>query len=215
MIPVSEDINCYKNIFELNTPFVFVERKLEGTNCNSVITHSYDSISQIIDHLVDLGHKKIAYIGREKDLLHHKIRFSSFADSMKGHNLNLKDEYVIYGTNYRFRDGYEDMSKLLELENKPTAVLVFNDVLAIGAMQAIKDKGYKIPGDFSVIGFDNIEISNYTEPPLTSVTTMKEQISKVAFDLLINKINKKSTKKKHVFIKTEVVMRKSTGPVKQ
>jgi len=215
MIPVSEDIKCYRNIFELDTPFVFVERKLEGTNCNSVMSFSQDSIAQVIDHLVSLGHKKIAYIGREKDLLHHKIRFNSFADSMKRHNLELKEEYIIYGANYRFKDGYEDMSKLLDVKDQPTAVLVFNDVLAIGAIQAIKDRGYKVPGDFSIVGFDNIEIGNYIEPSLTSITTMKEQISKVAFDLLINKINNKNIRKKHVFIKTEVVMRKSTGAAKK
>ena len=212
MIPVSEDIKCYRNIFELNTPFVFVERKIEGINCDSVITHSYDSISQIIDHLVGLGHKKIAYIGREKELLHSRIRFDGFKECIRKNNLDFNEEYIIYGNSFKFRNGYEDMLKLLELKDKPTAVLVFNDVLAIGAMQAIKDKGYKIPEDFSVVGFDNIEISNYTEPPLTSITTNKEEVAKVAFNLLINKISKKSVRKKNVFIRTEVVMRKSTGP---
>ena len=215
MIPASEDINCYKKIFEHKIPIVFIERKINGINCESVISDSYDTISQVVDYLVDLGHKKIAYIGREKELFHSKRRFKAYVDSIKRNNLPLVREFIIFRTtNFRYQEGCSDMMQLLDLEDKPTAVLVFDDVLAIGAIKAIKDRGYKVPEDFSVVGFDDIEIDKFIEPQLTSITTMKKEISRTAFNLLINKINKKNIRKKQVFIKTKLVIRGSTGKAK-
>ena len=214
MIPASEETKYYKKIFEYDVPVVLVERKIDGIDWDSVITDSYDSMTQSIDHLVKLGHKKIAYIGREKDLVHSRLRFEGFKDAIKRNKLKINEEFIIHGAGFKFSDGYEDMLKLLNLKDQPTAVLVFSDVIAIGAMRAIQDKGYRIPDDFSVVGFDNIEIDNFTYPKLTSVTTMKEELSKITFKLLINRINRKKIKKKEVLIKTELVIRESTGRAK-
>lgn len=215
MIAASEDRDCYKKIFDYDIPIVLIDRKIKGINCDTVITDTHNAMSQVIDRLVELGHKKIAYIGREKDLFHSQRRFMCFLDSLKRNKIQINEDFIINGTTgFRFIDGYKDMVKLLDLKNKPTAVLAFNDVLAIGAIRAIEDRGYKVPDDFSIVGFDDIEIGNFFKPKLTSITTMKEEISRAAFNLLINRINKINKRNKQIFVKADLIIRESIGKAK-
>ena len=100
------------------------------------------------------------------------------------------------------------------MDNRPTAIITFLDILAIGAIRAIKDYKLEIPNDISVIGVDNILIDNFLETTLTSLSCQKEKISKTAFDLLLNRINGDKSNNKNIVLPRKLIIRESIGRVK-
>jgi LacI family transcriptional regulator len=214
MISSSEDKEVYKEVANLNIPVVLVERKREQLEFDSVTTDSYGSMIGVMDYLVKLGHKRIAFISRENNLFHGIMRFEGYIKGLKKHNLKYDENYTFNDHGLSFKDGYEAMEKLLKLKVKPTAIIAYNDVIAIGVMRAIKENNFKIPEDFSVISFDNIEIDSYLYVTLTSVGIDIKKIAESSFKLLKEKILKRRMKVKNIVIPAELHIRESTCSIK-
>src|SRR5699024_8267009 len=111
-------------------------------------------------------------------------RIKGFNLAMNEHNLNLPEEYIENGGYYSIEGGRTAMMKLLKLDDQPTAVFVSGDKIAIGAIQAIKEVGKSVPEDYSIIGYDDIEIVQYIEPALTTIAQDKESIGRKAGKML-------------------------------
>ena len=109
--------------------------------------------------------------------------------------------------------GHEAMARLLDKAVRPTAVLTSNDMTAIGAMGAIFERGLKVPQDISLIGFDDIELSAFTQPGLTTVRLSRQEIAKIAFRALYDVKLNASAKGAEFTIQPTLIERKSTGPV--
>ena len=191
IVPSREDIGIFKNIISESIPIVVIDREIEGLRADFVMSNDYNVMIEIIDYLADLGHKKIAYINREVDLYHSKKRFQGYLDGLKKNNLSLVKELVMGNGGLKLQDGYNEMLNFLKLKNnqKPTAIIAFSDIVAIGAIRAIKDNNYKIPEDFSILGFDNIFFDEYLETRLTSVTANKKEIARLSVDFILKRIN--------------------------
>ncbi|MBA7556659.1 HTH-type transcriptional repressor PurR [subsurface metagenome] len=110
--------------------------------------------------------------------------------------------------------GYEAMQKLLESSLVPTAVFVANDLDAIGAMKAVKEKGLRIPEDIAFIGFDDIQLASYTEPSLTTVRQPIFKMGTTAISLLVQLIERKGKEPLKVELPTQLIIRKSSGEIK-
>jgi DNA-binding LacI/PurR family transcriptional regulator len=110
--------------------------------------------------------------------------------------------------------GYEAMHKLLESSPIPTAVFVANDLDAIGAMKAVKEKGLKIPEDISLIGFDDIQLASFTEPSLTTVRQPIYEMGTTAINLLVQLIEGKKKEPLKVELPTQLIIRESSGGIK-
>ncbi|MFW5749767.1 MAG: LacI family DNA-binding transcriptional regulator, partial [Halanaerobium sp.] len=106
--------------------------------------------------------------------------------------------------------GYQAMEEILELKELPTAVFCMGDEIAVGAMKAIKTAGLSVPDDFSIVGFDDIEISQYLNPALTTVRQKKEEMGIEAADMVLDLINNQEEKIEPEIIDTELILRKST-----
>ena len=102
---------------------------------------------------------------------------------------------------------YTNKFDCVDLNDKPTAVIAFSDVLAIGAISAIKDRGYKVPGDFSVVGFDNLDIDNFLETKLSSISVDKKQIVTIALNLLMKRLQNNKRYHKKVYINANLIER--------
>jgi DNA-binding LacI/PurR family transcriptional regulator len=111
----------------------------------------------------------------------------------------------------RIDEGYRATSKLLKGEPVPTAILAYNDLIAIGAMDAIKQRGLSIPRDISVIGFDDISLASEVNPPLTTVHVSKRTLGILAVQRLLQVINNKDAPVQKTLVPTRLVVRKSTG----
>jgi DNA-binding LacI/PurR family transcriptional regulator len=107
--------------------------------------------------------------------------------------------------------GYKAMEKLLSLKNPPTAVFSSNDDMAVGALNAVFAKGLTVPGDISVIGFDDIQIARYTNPSLTTVKKPIEKISRLGAEKVLKAVESQEIKGEKIFVETELMIRKSVS----
>ena len=128
--------------------------------------------------------------------------------ALEDNNIPINEEYILSGR-YDLNSGYENMKKLLELENVPTAVFCANDDIGVGAMKAIFESGLKVPDDISVIGFDDSNFCNYVTPPLTSVKKDSLAMSEYGGINLLNIIKNKEVNKEKIYIQSKLVIRKS------
>jgi LacI family transcriptional regulator len=164
-------------------------------NINSAITIISDNetgVNQAVDHLVNNGHTQIAHIHGDLESFIGGQRKEFFEKRMRYHSLPLRDDYLANGTYFSKEEGYEAMKKLMTLTDPPTAVFCASDMLAIGAMDAIKEAGKKVPDDFSIIGFDGIDLSQLITPRLTTILQDTEAMGKLAADHLLALIDDSS-----------------------
>lgn len=128
----------------------------------------YQGAKLAVDYLIANGHERIALIcGSVSSVPSHK-RMMGYQSSLMEHNLPYNPDYIKTGK-WQYIDGYNSCVELLKLKNPPSAIFAMNDLMAVGALNALSEKGYRVPDDFSIHGFDNIEVSEVTNPALTTV----------------------------------------------
>lgn len=162
-------------------------------------------------HLIDCGHKAIGLIAGELDKTTARTRYEGFVKAMNEANLPIHENWIMEGF-FEPEDGYECMNKILVQDSLPTAVFCCNDVMALGAISAITEKGLRVPDDISIIGYDNIHSSRFYAPPLTTIHQYKSRLGAQAVNLLFERIANKdndSHEKHRIAIHPELVLRKS------
>lgn len=162
------EVKCFLDICK-NT--VFLDMPVEEFDITTLTLDFRKAVNQVLDYLTGLGHVKIAFLGGKEYAGDHEPvadeRKKAYVSYMKRHKLEYK-QYMLEGS-FTTASGYEMMTKLLKQQDIPTAVFTASDTMAVGAMRAIEEKGLQIPEDISVVGFDDIELCNYTTPALTTV----------------------------------------------
>jgi DNA-binding LacI/PurR family transcriptional regulator len=196
-------------------PVVFLDLGRPGPGISCLYIDYSVGVEMAMNHLVGLGHKRIAFISGPMRLASARTRYRAFMESSARDHLNASPELVQEG-NHRPDGGYEAMRRILTAKNRPTAVLASNDLTAIGAMGAIFEQGLRVPEDISIIGFDDIQLSAYTAPPLTTVQVPHGEIAKAAVHALLSTKHEPGMKllqgEQHM-ISPMFLQRYSTGPV--
>ncbi len=151
-----------------NFPLVVIG-KMENKNIAQVDIDNFSAAGEVVNYLSDLGHKKISMI-IHGPLAYYAVkgRLEGYKKALIENEIPVREDYIVQG-NFSEESGYMAMQKLLSLKDRPTAVFAGNDLIAYGAIQDIKDKGFSIPKDISVIGFDDDLFSRYQQPPLTTM----------------------------------------------
>lgn len=195
-------------------PMIFMDTATGIRGASTVNVDYTSGITEAMRHLFELGHKDIAFISGPLALGSARARAEAFQTALQEHGAKVRPEWLQEG-DHRVEGGHHAMTRILESGNQPTAVLGSNDLTAIGAMGAIHERGLDIPGDISVVGFDDIELSAYTLPALTTLHVPRRELASTAFRALFRGREtapaKGSRKRDHV-IKTKLVVRGSTGP---
>lgn len=196
-------------------PVIFMDNLQVNKPVNAVYTDGYEGVKTITGHLIDMGHKEIAFI---KPLARYKVandRYEGYVDAVKEAGLIFKQE-LVYEGNYHIQSGY-DAGKyfLTQVEVRPTAIVSATDLMAIGAMNYIKSQGLEIPQDIAIAGFDDIYMSRIITPPLTTYRQPIEKIAAEAVGLFIHKLNHPSAKNRQIALKGELIIRRSTDIKKQ
>ena len=215
IIPLMEGREHYSNLFDSGKPVVILNREYKGTNSDFVMFDSYDAMLAAVDHLVDFGHKKIAYISREMHLSHSARRFKGYLDGLKKNNIDFDETLVFTGNDFSLKSGYEAMQEILELSQRPTAVIAFNDQIAIGAIKAAKDAGLSIPEDISIIGADNNPFGSYMEKPLTTLDSNIKDVAETSYKFLLDRLNGFKGPSRKVFLNRSLIIKETTGPCKK
>ena len=194
---------------EMMVPIVLLNDQHPGAFVHSVMIRNREGSRAAANHLIGLGHRRIAYIGDQSGYQSDEERCAGYREALEAAGIGFNAELVVSGDG-KPEGGQRAMSQLLELANPPTAVFCYNDMTALGAMQAIRQRGLSIPEDISVVGFDDLFFASYTQPPLTTVRQPMRRMGQLAMESLFKMM---SGIESEICIKVdaELIVRESTA----
>ena len=193
------------------TSFVFQDLGFVGERVSNIILDYAVGIDEAVQHLVSLGHTRISHIAGGHEIHSASLRRQAFVDSMERHLPN-EHEPDIYEGDFRFEGGRLAARQILAGKTLPTAVVVANDLMALGAMQEFKAAGLHVPQDISIVGFDDISFASLSEPALTTVCSPREEMGRRAVEALMLTVDKPHQQGIETRVPTYLIKRGSTAP---
>lgn len=204
--------NDAKRLRAENVPFVFMDREIEGVNADVIRVNNQLGMTLIAEHLANLGHERIAMVSGPLDTASGYERYQGLRTALAELGINLEDSSVRFG-DFRTASGREGASELLRLSPPPTALVIANNQMTLGALLAIQELGLRIPDDISVVGFDDPEWAPLTNPPLTTIAQPAYEMGVRTMRLLLDRIEGNSDgNARRVLLEPWLVVRKSTAP---
>lgn len=190
-------------------PFVAFGRT--GADCSFVDEDGAQAMEAMVDHVVGLGHLRLACLAEPQGYTKSKHRVEGFLSGMRKHGLEMSDDSVVVA-GHRQESGDNAASHVLDRAEPPTAILCCNDLIALGAMGAAQRRGLTVGEDVSISGFDDIELAAYANPPLTTVRNAAQDSGRIAADILGQAICGNEPAMQQVLMTLDLVVRESTGP---
>jgi LacI family transcriptional regulator len=193
-------------------PVVFVDVGPDVPGVSVIRINYQHGIRQAVQHLAALRHTHIAFVTGPLHLKSALARKAAFESSMKEIGLDIPAELIVEG-DHTMEGGMRALVELMERKNRPTAVLCSNDMTAIGVLREAYEYGINIPGDLSLVGFDDIRLAQFTTPPLTTVQMSQTQLAEIAFKALMTAAEREavSPKRSEYELVTSLVLRRSTA----
>ncbi|MBB5180481.1 LacI family transcriptional regulator [Planomicrobium koreense] len=188
-------------------PCMGIDLVLDGPHSSYVMTDNIALSGKVIQHLYLNSMRSIGFIGGQQDSEVTKLRERGYLQAMNQFGLEVREEWVKYGDYYE-DSGYAAMKEILEAPMRPEAIFAASDMMAFGALRAIKEAGLNVPEDIRLVGCDDIDACRYSSPMLSTVKQDKERLGKMAAYMLNDLINGKS-ELKPVFIDSELIVRES------
>ena len=196
-----------------NLPFVITWQKVKDKDVSFVAFDNFRSAYRSVQYLIGLGHRRIGMIAGKFSVSERAlVRWQAYRKCLGDHDLAYDPKFVLE-KGYSFPDGKEAMAQLLRLPSPPTAVFCGNDILAIGAIVEAKENGLKVPGDLSVVGFDDMEISAFYDPPITTIAVPAYEMGRMAAKILIENIRGESRTTQQYVLEANLIIRGSTGKI--
>jgi len=192
-------------------PLVVVDpNNLPRTRVMSVGSTNFAGGLAATQHLIGLGHERIAYLGGPARTTSNQARVHGFRGAMEAAGLPVRDEYVQY-RQFRYEEGVAGGATLLDLRESPTAVFAANDEIALGVIEAARVRGVRVPEDLSVVGFDDTQLAALGSPPLTTVRQPLREMGAVALRRALRLAAGEEIESHHIELATELVVRGSTA----
>jgi LacI family transcriptional regulator len=206
-----DDDSLVTQLRGLRMPTVLVDREIADPACDLVETAHMQGGLLAVRHLLSLGHKRIACIGGPVGVMPSEQRIEGWRMALAEAGATPNADALLWRGGFTSQGGYEAMHAILRTEQAPSAVFVCNDLMAIGALRAAHESGVRVPDDLSIVGFDDIELSAYTSPALTTVAQPKERIGALAVDMLLERVDGKRRDARKVVLQPELRVRASTA----
>ncbi len=191
-------------------PIVLLNNQHPSEFAYSVVIDGTQGSMDAANHLIELGHRRIAYLGDQFGRQSDTERFSGYREALSRAGLRFSRELVVHGDG-KAEGAINAMSHLLALPRRPTAVVCYNDMSALGAMHRIRAAGLRVPDDFSITGFDDLHISQYLNPPLTTIRQPMRDMGRMAMETLIA-ILSGDTSQQNIIVPGSLIVRGSTAP---
>jgi LacI family transcriptional regulator len=192
-------------------PLVVVDRQIPALAVDTVLAANQHGGWLATQHLLELGHHRIGCIVGPEDIASSVERVSGYHQALSAHNLPVDEQLVIRG-DFRYESGYAAGGRLLSLDDPPTAIFACNDLMAVGAMTKALEIGLSVPGDLSVIGFDDIRPAVYANPPITTIKQPKYEMGVASTALLLSRMRDSNRTPQQQVLETSLVIRQSTAP---
>jgi len=199
-----------EELIESTIPFVLVDWNESKINVDSIYFDFESGIREAVEYLISLGHKKIYFISGPKYLKTASIRENNFINIIK----SFKDERIFYKViegNHKIDGGINAAKEIEKEKDMPSSIICSNDLTAIGVMKTLQIDGISIPDKISIIGLDNIMLSEIVTPSLTTIALERYLIGKSTIELLLNRIKNKDIPKQTRYFNTQLIVRESTS----
>lgn len=198
---------------KMRVPIVLLNNQHPSEFAHSVMIANTEASAAATRHLIDLGHRRIAYLGDRNGRQSDTERFAGYRHALDAADLPFEPRLVFHGDGNP-EGGMEGIAHLLALPDPPTAVFCYDDITAIGALRQIRILGLRVPHDISLIGFDDLPIVRYIDPPLTTVRQPMPQMGRLAMETLLD-ILAGSRSNHNIKVPGELIVRESTLPPKE
>ncbi|MGF1700233.1 LacI family transcriptional regulator [Photobacterium makurazakiensis] len=199
------DDESFLSLFSQRKPVVSIARDHDSSDANAVLVEHYQSAYRMTEYLIQSGHRKIMFLGRLEAIKATRDRFEGYRQALIDNGIEFQEEWA-FTADYYQEDAYRIVTEMTEIDFD--AIFAGSDLMAIGAMKALLEKGLSIPDDIAVAGFDNIPNSDMLPVSLTTVDTPIYQLGEKSADMLISIIEGKETVRR-VELGTELAIRKS------
>ena len=209
--PIIEEDQSILRLSKTAVPVVLVDRAVNSTTYDSVLVDNIGGIQMAIVHLVELGHRDIAFISGPLTSTPGRARHTGYLLATAAHNLDYRPEFVIEG-DFREEGGHAAMNQLWSLPERPTAVVVANNLMTIGALKALNELQVAVPSTVSIIGFDDLSFAELLQPPLTVIAREDYDQGSRAAKLLFDRISGVRTRVGEVTtLPVQLIVRSSTA----
>lgn len=191
--------------------FVAYGRTDSTVDCPFVDEDGAAAVEAMVDHLVELGHTRLVCLAEPSGYAKSENRVLGFRRGMEKHGLAVSTDCVVAG-GYSEESGHEAAGAVLDRQVRPTALVCSNDRLALGAMQAARERGLLVGRDVSVTGFDDMALASHADPPLTTIRSVPHDSGRIAGEILQRVMSGDPTSENQVLLQLDLVVRDSTGP---
>ncbi len=205
----SKDPFIFEQVREAGIPIVMFDRILSNFECSKVIVDEYEGAFRAVEHLIKKGCRRIAHLGGPRELSVTKNRRMGYIDALQKYGLPVDEQLIIHCS------AFEDnamiaLRKILHAPGAPDGIFFVNDLSAVAGIKYLRNKGYRIPEDIRVAGFNNDPVSEVVEPSLTTVMQPGYEVGKLAMGVLIDQIADESLPYKNLKLRTQLVVRQSS-----
>ena len=191
-------------------PYVFVHRLFGSDIRNSVVPDDYYGATLAVEHLISLGHRRIAYINGPESWHISQRRLAGYKDALTSHELAI-DPALIQPGDWEFEGGDVAARNLLALDELPTAIFAANDLMALGAICAIQDAELNVPNDIAIVGYDNREFARIVRPKISTVSMPVYEMGRTAAELLLKQIEKGRQEVDEIKVRGKLFVRETCG----
>jgi LacI family transcriptional regulator len=210
--PVSDRSRAHlRRLAKFGVPFVLIDRTVAGVDCDVVVGDSAGGARRLVDHLISLGHRRIGLIVESDAVSTARDRRQAYTEALEAAGLPLDPSLVIRSA-VDPSGGFEGMRRLLELEERPTAVFTVNNLVALGAIEAVRADGLRVPEDVALVCFDDIEYASRLYPFLTVMAQPAETLGTLGTQLLLDRVEGRAPDRSRVVVlPAEFIVRESCG----
>ncbi len=193
-----------------NKPYVFVHRLFGAAIKNSIVPDDYYGAKVAVEHLMGLGHRRIAYINGPESWHSARRRWAGYTETMQAHQLPIEPGFIQPGE-WEYDSGYAAALHLLDLAEPPTAIFAANDLMALGAINALEDRGLNIPNQMAVVGYDNRDFTRIVRPRISTVSMPVYEMGHAAAELLVKQITEGRQEADEIRVKGRLYIRETCG----
>ncbi|HAJ95873.1 MAG TPA: LacI family transcriptional regulator [Actinobacteria bacterium] len=215
LAPTGKNGGYIKEIIESGMKIVLIDRLVDGVNCNEVRVDNENGSYKAVKHLIEQGYKRIGIISGSMDITTGKERLDGYLKALREANLSENDDFIKIG-DFKKESGVNLAKELLEGKNIPDAIFSTNLDITKGVLTVIRQMGLKVPEDIGLVGFDDSDLTQLFNPPITVISQPVYEIGSTAMEIMINEIKSdKNVEKAPIkkFLKTKLVKRASTRKI--
>ena len=212
LFAAGESIKQIQALQRLDISLVMADREILDVDIDVVLTNNVQGGKLATRHLLELGHRRIACITGSLDLSLSFERMAGYREALLEHDVPVDESLIVEG-DFQFESGYQATRQLLALADPPSAIFACNDLMAIGTISAAAGNGRRIPANLSIVGFDDLRLASFANPPLTTIVQPKYEMGKMATEMLLERIHHRNMPKRRRLLNTRLLVRQSTAPV--